>query len=436
MSRRTPRDLAHYVYGRLDLEGVQSTVDIFDDLFHTLFLTSLKTEEGVSISCAIAYADPSKPDVDPPKRLRDQYWRLSLFEKPRPYNVSELAKLALATDPTISSLAVYPDKSGSLKIWGIFDQQGGFQSFIRHERGTSFGPPGVLQAQIVSQGHIVVAVGLSIVAELNGGTLVEQAIDIFQGSLIVNKLKAGIERRTKNIATQIKREECKPNLNYGFEVPGMWVSTLCRILLRARALGHGGAFLITDAPKQECLDVKYKIKYSRVAELFENWLSWAYVHGYSYDVLAEQVTKNDGIAGQQEVWSHIVAHDQEKDAWEGLTGAVAFVAALARVDGLVLMDSDLVVHGFGCEITSAGGNDFEVYRTEHPTPTKGRPTKWDQKRFGTRHRSMARYCSVDRAAVGFVLSHDGPVRAFTGTGKNVYTWENVQLGISEPLRES
>lgn len=34
-----------------------------------------------------------------------------------------------------------------------------------------------------------------------------------------------------------------------------------------------------------------------------------------------------------------------------IDGALRFIANLSRVDGLVLLDTDLVVHGFGVEIT-------------------------------------------------------------------------------------
>src|ERR1700730_12832600 len=58
VSARTPRDLALYVYGRLDDDRSRPSVDVLEELFHTLFLASIKTEERAPITCSIAYANP------------------------------------------------------------------------------------------------------------------------------------------------------------------------------------------------------------------------------------------------------------------------------------------------------------------------------------------------------------------------------------------
>ena len=50
-------------------------------------------------------------------------------------------------------------------------------------------------------------------------------------------------------------------------------------------------------------------------------------------------------------------------------------------------------------------------------------------KFGTRHRSMFRYCSEDDLSVGFVVSNDGPVRSVIKSKKCVYVWDNIQLTL-------
>jgi len=110
---------------------------------------------------------------------------------------------------------------------------------------------------------------------------------------------------------------------------------------------------------------------------------------------------------------------------------VAYVASLSRVDGLVLLDYDLVVHGFGCEIIAKGDSKCQAYRAIHPSPTKGKLRRLDIERYGTRHRSMIRYCTEDKHSVGFVLSHDGPIRAISCSSTRLYFWDNVQLSMRE-----
>jgi len=76
----------------------------------------------------------------------------------------------------------------------------------------------------------------------------------------------------------------------------------------------------------------------------------------------------------------------------GITGCVRFISSLSYVDGLVILDKKLEVKGFGVEITS----DIEldnVYIAGDSLATTELLKPFDAEDFGTRHRSMMRYCS-------------------------------------------
>lgn len=434
MPGRTPHDLALFVYGRLDDTDSRPSIEVLDELFQTLFLTSLKTEEGVPISCSVIYVDPKNPDPNPPQRIRDQRWRYTALADPPEYNVSQLAKIALATDPSSSSLAVYPDRKGGLKIWGLFDQQGGFQSLLSHESEGGFRPPGVLQAQILGLGHIIVTDAYAVIAELNGGNLVEDAVDVFDGSIVFKKLAAGFERRLSQITQTLETEGYSLDQEFASYAGRNWINTIRRILLRARGSGHGGAFLLTGSDYEGRLNIKYKLRYGRIPMLFNNWMSGTFSEMQSDEILNKGLDDDLSHIDPIVYLDNVVAGGAADDAKEGLAEAVGFVASLSRVDGLVLMDTDLVVHGFGCEITATGDSNCSFFQANHSKPSKGKIQKLDLERFGTRHRSMARYCSEDESAVGFILSNDGPIRAFSRSGKRVYFWDNVQLGLTRPFR--
>ena len=47
--------------------------------------------------------------------------------------------------------------------------------------------------------------------------------------------------------------------------------------------------------------------------------------------------------------------------------------------------------------------------------------------FGTRHRSMMRYCNSNPGSVGFVISEDGDIRAMTKVGQDLVVWDGVLL---------
>lgn len=435
MAARTPHDLALFVYGRLRDDEHRPSVEVLDVLFQTVFLTSLRTEEGTPVVCSVAFVDPKNPDPDPPENLRDPRWRFFPLDNPVEYNVGQLAKIAMATDPSSSCLCVYPDRKGSLRIWGLFDQQGGFQSLLSHEGEGGWEPPGIIQAQVLGLGHIIVTSGLAVIAELNSGILVEDTVDVFEGSIILNKLAAGFERRFAHIDADVKERGYVFDRKNKSDAMQDWISTIRRVLLRARAFGHGGAFLITDSYYGDCLKIKYGICYDRIPTLFENWMRCQCISDQSSNLIYDGLEKDLDYIDAEHYLDYVVSQNDTDDAKEALAGAVSFVASLSRVDGLVLLDTNLVVHGFGCEIISKGDDNCTMFQANNSSPTKGGMRRLDPEIFGTRHRSMLRYCSEDESSVGFIVSNDGPVRAISRSGKRVYFWDNVQLTLTKPLKE-
>ena len=107
-------------------------------------------------------------------------------------------------------------------------------------------------------------------------------------------------------------------------------------------------------------------------------------------------------------------------------GCVNFISSLAGVDGLILISPGLTVRGFGVEIT--GKHDpAKVFVAGDTNASRARLKRIDLDQFGTRHRSMMRYCDKYKASVGFVVSQDGDVRAMTKLPVGLVMWENIQL---------
>jgi hypothetical protein len=112
------------------------------------------------------------------------------------------------------------------------------------------------------------------------------------------------------------------------------------------------------------------------------------------------------------------------EAQTSLAGAVGLVASLSRVDGAVLLQNGLDVVGFGVEIrTKAETKRVSLAQDEGATSL----IAVDPKAFGTRHRSMMRYCQAHPSAVGIVVSQDGDIRAMTTVNSEVVVWEHLQL---------
>ena len=112
-----------------------------------------------------------------------------------------------------------------------------------------------------------------------------------------------------------------------------------------------------------------------------------------------------------------------------MLGAVRFIASLSCVDGFVLVDRRMVVHGFGVEVrTDNLLSDIHVARDSHANPKLLRQSELTQ--YGTRHRAMMRYCYDKPGSLGFVVSQDGDIRAMTRIADMLILWENIDVQLA------
>lgn len=113
-----------------------------------------------------------------------------------------------------------------------------------------------------------------------------------------------------------------------------------------------------------------------------------------------------------------------------MDGTIWFISLLTRVDGLVLMTPNLDVQGFGVEIV-VSEEPSDVFVADNRLATDERLRNVEYNHFGTRHRSMMRYCSQVPGSIGFVISQDGDVRAMTQVRNKLVVWENIKLQLTD-----
>jgi hypothetical protein len=113
-----------------------------------------------------------------------------------------------------------------------------------------------------------------------------------------------------------------------------------------------------------------------------------------------------------------------------LAQVIDFVAALAAVDGAILLARDLKLRGFGAEITygRVPSGEEQVEYDNHPEPL-GTPAPVSLSDFGMRHRSAIRFCQEVPGAMAFVISQDGGIRMFHNVDGRVRQW--VELSAEE-----
>jgi hypothetical protein len=201
-----------------------------------------------------------------------------------------------------------------------------------------------------------------------------------------------------------------------------WFGALCRLLINITRYRHGGAILIT--PSSDDLNITYPIRYSRLRTSLANSTVWAIKEDNLFFEFWPSRRRKEIKTEVYKKW-HKAGRNLEHYESE-LTGCIRFIASLSCVDGLILANPDLTIRGFGVEILSKAEVD-EVYVSSSADLDQNTLRKVSSKNFGTRHRSMFRYCYAHDTSVGFVISQDGDLRAIRRVGNQLIVWENPKI---------
>jgi hypothetical protein len=186
-------------------------------------------------------------------------------------------------------------------------------------------------------------------------------------------------------------------------VPQVDVSLLWSWVLReALRLKHGGALVIVPDADQAPIDLKFPLQPHDLRNvLAETWLSLCR--------LWKAITKDDvqRCAEDKRVRTH------------QLLSTIRSVGALSGTDGCVVLDRNLVLHGFGGSIKANRQGpelrkciDLET-EAEVPRDELLRP-------FGERHKSAYYLCHEVPGSIAFVISQDGDLRVFASDEGRVY----------------
>ena len=419
-----PADLALTVQSAIKSRSSVPSLEALISLFETMFFASIKTEESEPIIFNIVYLDSKNPDIDPPKIKVQDRWEYVKLKESIILNLSNAIKLARASDPRTSSLAVYHDENDDIFIWGLIDQGNRYYEYINYEYEEGPERPGIFQASIEGTGHLVAYNGYQKIAELRVSSLIRRDIDIFQKGPIKESLDLGLNQYLQNIRQKAWEEAYNADPDWDKSLTQYWFSTICRLILRIKSYRHGGAIIFSSGRANRGLNVKYPINYNRLkralisrgVKIIDTTFASNMIGVYLDEehIPAEfYIEENTGETALKHIRSEI-------------DGVLWFISLLSRVDGLVLMNKHLIVRGFGVEINSAK-LPGSVYTCSQQIPSESSLEYIDYNHFGTRHRSMIRYCWNYPGSVGFVISQDGDVRAMTKYEDKLVIWDNIRL---------
>jgi hypothetical protein len=121
-------------------------------------------------------------------------WVYVGFKHPVTLTPNSLAKLALASDPSTSALAIQCTNGGHPQVHGLFDQQRAFQATLQYERYGGYQPPGLFQVQLLGPGHLKVMRDWIVLGELNDGALAPRTQDALGDGPVVEFFTKSIKK--------------------------------------------------------------------------------------------------------------------------------------------------------------------------------------------------------------------------------------------------
>jgi hypothetical protein len=322
----------------------------------------------------------------PPKRLTE------------PKVISQLAPALVAED----SALVVQETSGDLACVGIslLDAADAARPLLGMPRGWTRDVGG-LQVQVLAPGELRVTEGR---AEF---TL--RANQVLVSSWVASSAQVDrwIEELTLSLTAWCSAQDedwaARPLTVPGADVRALW----SHLLREAASLRHGGAFVVVPEPRQAPIALKYPTEPLPLGgELARLWLALARAY-------------------------HLLGSDHAADALEQarvqrhqLWSTAASVGHLSALDGCVVLDRRMTVHGFGGTIeTGAASSALRTYAGSRAHA----PLTEEQllARFGHRHRSAFLLCKAVPNAIAFVISQDGDLPVFSSDDRHVYCDENL-----------
>ncbi len=426
-----PIHLAELVARRLDSHGtVGPSEQILLQLFETLYFASLKTDEARPCRCTVNYIDPNCGGSDLPGSHRDSDWQVIRFREPLPLSVRTLIKLADAADPTVSSLAVYSHHDQGLFIWGIVDQELRYGDYVALDAKGDPQRPGLFQATITGVGSVAVYQNFALLGSLEQNNLVNEYYNVLWQGPVHQHLRNTLQETLVDHQESHKEPRKLSHVAHIMEeLLVRWENAICRILVNIQQYNHGGGLLIVPKCPAPDVDVKYEQVYDRLPTSLFRLAEQQMLKRQMADTIAAHCRHADDTLPCA-VHFDAVTYQTELDRLKSiLLGCVRYIASLSRVDGFVLLDQSLVVHGFGvearadtdlCEIFIAG----DAQASSHLLRTA------PLSQFGTRHRAMMRYCDANPGSLGFVISQDGDIRATMQHNGRLLLWENINVQLA------
>lgn len=407
-----PRDVAVPAADLPELETLEQLLSI-------AYQASLLREEERPVIFRLLLADPHDfpPDAGPPWGL----YRL-LFTHGRPLDAAELRRLSPAVKYHRTLIGVRRSGVREFEIWGIVQSGPRWLHAPQGGRAApSSLPPSALVVHVTGPGLLAVARGPSTLCLLHGGRLSGPATDVFESRWLADMF---VGLRAEFAALQLA-DQSRARGPWSALAPEMIElvapQMLKRLVTTVRGTHHGGMLVVL--PSGHALPTTFgqahvRIKYEFCEE--EPRRRYRTLVLASLRALAASSPRRrpaPSPAGQASSEVQLLAAD------EALLELSSLIAALANVDGAVVLTERFELIGFGCEI---GGDLTDVTTVRQALDMEA--TRWateTTETVGTRHRAAYRLCERIHEALAIVVSQDGTVRFVTWKDGGVTYWDQL-----------
>jgi len=401
-----------------------------EGLLDVAFHASLLSEEGRRPGFTITYIPASEDFSHPGRRYFDKEFRTIPFERPRPYSVSEINRLAPATEPTRLLICVQPAPEGKdtqLEIWGLLDIGENWWRFAHHETSGGKPPPNAITITSLSPGELVVSAQGQVLVRLCAGSVyLPETTALWSGP--VSEFLAPSRQRLHDDAIARLGVTCWDEEGHDEDFPQrLYVFFLERILVKIRERKHGGMLVVvpnrlsrSETQIAGHVSIKYRSDYDCVWDtLLSRLANQRRLHNLHLDL-----RKGAGNLSRATFHEYRMLSDEKAEINEAMSDQSQAIACLTSVDGAVVINDQFAVMGFGAEVTAVSPILTHVMLHAEGQPL--RPVTIDS--FGTRHRSAFRLCSTLEDAVVFVVSQDGGIKAVKRVGSTVILWPDITPG--------
>lgn len=400
---------------------------LFEHILSTCYQASLMQEEERQVMLRLIIQIPESLPLEegPPSGLH----RLR-FNKPRPFNEYELHRLAPAADFYRTLIGVTIDHENGPQIWGLIHS--GTRWMQTEHGGKKTFPPLPLSLVIIvsGPGQITVCIGSETVASLNNGQINTPSMDIFSARWLSESM-ADIRSEMRQLHAEARAASPKTWANLAPDfAKKLGQQVVRRIISVIRNSHHGGSLVYLPHEMGEEISGKNRymtIKYQFCAE--EPRHRFRSIMLRIVNTMAElygDPADPDKIVGWNE---YVTCQDEAIESLnEAIFDVAHFIAALAAIDGAVVMTKRQELVGFGGVIS---GDIDKVETVARAMNTEGTLTETvPSEGVGTRHRAAYRLCNELHDAFAIVVSQDGNVRLVKWHNGAVTYWDQATTGVS------